>query len=166
MNENMKRKNQAPKEMEGTYIFTVKGNSVTFETNKGETIKVRCHPEDEFDISEAIKVALNKAEIKIGDIIRIVNPGQSYVTSYELFDPMQINHFHYATHFRYGIAPRLNAIGKVVDILEHNVYVIEVKGEYCFDEVKNEHYLNDYIYKDFFYDDTIYLMAEEGIERV
>lgn len=157
MSENKKQKNLAPKELEGTYAFTIKGNTVMFETNRGEIIKVRCHSEDEFDISEAIKVALNKVKIEIGDMVRIVNPGESYTTNCKLFNPVQADHFYYAARFRYGVVPKLNTVGKVVDILEQGIYMIEVKGE---------HLLNNDDYKDLVCDNAIYLMGKNGIEKV
>lgn len=157
MSENTKQKNQAPKELEGTYVFTVKGSSVTIKTNTDEIIKVRCHPEDKFDISEAIKVALYKSKIKIGDVVKITDPSKSYTTKYQLFNPMQTEHFYYAARFRYGVLPSLNAVGQVIDILKENIYVIEVKGE---------HLLNNDGYKKLVCNNTIYLMGKRGIERV
>lgn len=157
MSENTKQKNQAPKELEGTYVFTVKGNSVTIKTNTGEIIKVRCHPEDEFDISEAIKIALDKSKIKIGDMVRITNPGESRTIDYKLFNPMQFEHFYYAARFRYGVVPNLNTVGQVVDILKEKIYVVEVKGE---------HLLNNDAYKKLVCNNTIYLMGKRGIEKV
>lgn len=42
---------------ENTYIVKIKGNKTIVINNKGEEGVAKCHPDDEFDISEGVKIA-------------------------------------------------------------------------------------------------------------
>lgn len=86
-------KNYAPKLMEGKYSLNVKGNKIVVTKHFSEFDRktiVKCSPEDKFDIGEGIKVAMQRLleddEIRVGDTVKIVNPGFGNATMpYELF---------------------------------------------------------------------------------
>lgn len=133
-------KNYAPKEMEGKYSLNVKDNKIVvtqyFSDFNMETT-VQCAPEDEFDIAEAVKIAMQRLQeddkIRVGDTVKIVNPGLGYATlSHELFKDVPLE---YAVNYRYGVVPKRGEVGKVVRFLNRAVALVQVDlGRYEGDE--------------------------------
>lgn len=82
--------------------ITCDGNKVhAILKHDGKVVKraeARCHPDDVFDFETGAEIAFNRLfnegkedkkkddEIKVGDIVRVVNKGRIYPTYYEWFD--------------------------------------------------------------------------------
>lgn len=124
-------KNYAPKLMEGKYSLNVKGNKIVitkhFSDFDRETI-VKCSPEDEFDIGEGIKVAMQRLleddEIRVGDTVKIVNPDFGNATMpYGFFKDVPLE---YVVNFRYGVVSERDEVGKVVQFLSDNAVLVQV----------------------------------------
>ena len=113
---------EAPKWMEGEYTLKVHGRKITIERlNHDDDAPTKshatCHKDDQFDIGEGAKVALDRlkekkekadASIKIGDTVKIVDAGRTYST---------VNNFKdipTAACYRYGVTPLNYMICKVV----------------------------------------------------
>lgn len=132
--------NKAPKELEGEYILTIKDNTITLLDSKSNKYVARCHPEDNFSISEGIKEAFKKKEqdnvIKIGDIVKVTNNSESLTRLDNFFNKYKLER--YATKYRYGTYPCNETVGKVVEIVYVDkivVVVIEtVDGNYVINE--------------------------------
>lgn len=145
-------KNYAPKEMEGTFTLYVKENEIVLVQHKEQEllmidnktinnpikqVSVKCAPEDEFDIAEAVKIAMQRLQeddkIRVGDTVEIVNPGLGYATlSHELFKDVPLE---YAVNYRYGVVPKRGEVGKVVQFLNRAVALVQVDlGRYEGDE--------------------------------
>lgn len=132
--------NKAPKDLEGEYILTIKDNVITLLDSKGKKYIAKCHPEDNFSISEGIKEAFKKKEqdnvIKIGDIVKVTDNSKSLTRLDRFFDKHNLGR--YASKYRYGTYPCNGAIGKVVGIVKIDkvaIVVIEtVNGNYVINE--------------------------------
>lgn len=132
--------NKAPKELEGEYILTIKDNTITLLDSKGNKYVARCHPEDNFSISEGIKEAFKKKEqdnvIKIGDIVKVTNSSESLTRLDNFFNKYKLER--YASKYRYGTYPYNETVGKVVGIVYDDkvaIVVIEtVDGNYVINE--------------------------------
>lgn len=161
-----KRKNYAPKSQEGWYTVHVVDNEVKIIKNscgpliamgeKDKKVTVRCHPDDRFDIGEAIKIGLNRLNmdniIRIGDTVRIVNNGESYctVTNWDDVDKS------YAVHYRFGVVPKNGTIGKVVRTMKDKFVI----------EVLSEKYTGAEEFKNLICSYPVYLMGERGLEKI
>ena len=132
--------NKAPKELEGKYTLTIKNNTITLVDNKGNKYVAKCHPEDNFSISEGIKEAFKKKEqdnaIKIGDTVKVINNSESLTRLDRFFDKYNLGR--YASKYRYGTYPYNETVGKVVGIVKLDkvtIVVIEtVNGNYVINE--------------------------------
>lgn len=139
-NDVLKEINKAPKELEGKYTLTIKDNVITLLDSKGNKYVAKCHPEDNFSISEGIKEAFKKKEqdntIKIGDTVKVINNSESFTKLDRFFDRHNLER--YASKYRYGTYPCNGAIGKVVGIVKIDkmaIVVIEtVNGNYVINE--------------------------------
>lgn len=138
--------NKAPKEMEGSYVVTIKGNKITL-TDKDFNVGIaKCRPGDEFDLGIGIKEALKKIEeakkvINVGNKVEVVNPGKSYI---RYTDWLKKNlKFEDAVRYDYGCCPNEGTNGIVIAIAKHTkednilvafktdnhkVYLVEDKG--------------------------------------
>lgn len=132
--------NKAPKDLEGEYILTIKNNVITLLDSKGKKYIAKCHPEDNFSISEGIKEAFKKKEqdnvIKIGDTVKVTDNSKSLTRLDNFFNKYKLER--YASKYRYGTYPCNGTIGKVVEIVYDDkivVVVIEtVDGNYVINE--------------------------------
>lgn len=139
-NDVLKEINKAPKELEGEYILTIKDNAITLLDNKGNKYVAKCHPEDNFSISEGIKEAFKKKEqdnvIKIGDTVKVTDNSESFTKLDRFFDKHNLER--YASKYRYGTYPCNETIGKVIGIVKIDrvaIVVIEtVNGNYVINE--------------------------------
>lgn len=124
-------KNYAPELMEGEYSLNVKGKELVITKHFSEFDRktiVKCSPEDEFDIGEGIKIAMQRLleddEIRVGDTVKIVNPGFGNATMpYEFFKNVPLK---YVVNFRYGVVPEEGEVGKVVQFLSDNAVLVQV----------------------------------------
>lgn len=145
-------KNYAPKVMEGMYNLNIENNKIVitkeFSGFDRKTI-VKCSPEDEFDIGEGIKIAMQRLleddEIRVGDTVRIVNPGLGNATlSYGFFRNVPLE---YVVNFRYGVVPEKGEVGKVVQFLSDYTVLVRVDfGHYEGNKDYNELYCNNPVY--------------------
>lgn len=133
-------KNYAPELMEGVYTLNVENNKIVVTRHFSEFDRrttVQCSPEDKFDIAEGVKIAMQRLQeddkIRVGDTVKIVNPGLGYATlSHELFKDVPLE---YAVNYRYGVVPKRGEVGKVVRFLNRAVALVQVDlGRYEGDE--------------------------------
>lgn len=138
-----KPKNYADKKEEGYYTVYVKDNKVVVTKHKDRTPRslasgdkqeiVRCHPDDEFNLGEAVNIAVNRiAEddvIRVGDTVKIINAGKGNAklpAGYFKKVPLE-----YIVKFRYGVVPEEGEVGKVVHIIDENYVLIQThSGKY------------------------------------
>ena len=149
-------------EINGKFDVAISKNEVTIKSKDGKiTATAKCHPDDAFDFGEGFRVAMERFrekqkqedEIKVGDTVEIVDPGNGFATDIAFFKDNNL--IDYGMKYRYGVVPNKGTIGKVVYILNKN-YVVEVK---------NEHYEGNLKYKSLLCD-PCYLMLKSGIEKV
>lgn len=79
----MNEKNLAPKNIEGTYILTIEGKTVTITDENGRTRTANCAPDDTFNLGEGVDIAMSRLHdktIRVGDIVKVTRPGQCYTT--------------------------------------------------------------------------------------
>ena len=108
-------KNYCPQEMVGICTVTIAKNQVVISDNSGKkTAVVKCHPDDTFDIGEAMRIGMKRMleddEIRIGDIVKIVNNGEAYCAKTDW--PSFLSKF--ACKYRYGVTPDSGIECKVV----------------------------------------------------
>lgn len=127
---------EAPKWMEGEYTLKVHSRKITIERlshDDGAPTKshATCHKDDQFDIGEGAKVALDRLkekkeeELKVGDKVEIIDSGISYSTLDDV-DPK------FAIRYRYGCAPINGTKGKIVGQYDDNIVYVEVRTEKYF----------------------------------
>lgn len=154
---------EAPKWMEGEYKLKVHGRKITIERLSHEDDGVptkshaTCHKHDQFDIGEGAKVALDrlkdkkeKTTIKIGDKVKIVRAGISYMTLDDV-DPK------FAIRYRYGCVPNNGAIGKVIGW--HNEDIAYV-------EIDQDNFFGNPDYSDLSLNDGVYAMSVTALAKV
>lgn len=155
-------KNYAPKEMEGKYSLNVKDNKIVvtrhFSECDAETT-VRCAPEDEFDIAEAVKIAMRRLQeddkIRVGDTVEIVNPGKCYADLPET--EIKDVPFEYVVKYRYGVIPEAEKKGSVV--------YISNKG-YIFVRVFSEKYEGNADYKHLPCSGAVYCLSRNALKKI
>ena len=79
----MNEKNLAPKNIEGTYTLTIKGKTITITDSSGHTKTANCAPDDTFNLGEGVNLAMSRLHdktIRVGDIVKVIRPGQCYTT--------------------------------------------------------------------------------------
>lgn len=157
-------------EINGEFDVAISKNEVTIKSKDGKiTAIAKCHPDDAFDFGEGFRVAMERFrekqkqkqedEIKVGDTVEIVNPGDGFCTEVDFFK--NNNLIDYGIKYRYGVVPTKGTIGKVVFVENGNeslnkTYVVEVK---------DEPYEGNPIYRTLLCD-PCYLMLEKGIKKV
>lgn len=149
-------------EINGEFDVVLNKNEVTIKSKDGKiTATAKCHPDDAFDFGEGFRVAMERFrekqkqedEIKVGDTVEIVSPGNGFATDIDFFKDNNL--INYGIKYRYGVVPNKGTIGKVV-FVKNKTYVIEVK---------NEHYEGNPAYKGLLCN-PCYLMLESGIKKV
>ena len=153
---------EAPKWMEGVYALKVHGRKITIERlshDDGAPTKshATCHKDDQFDIGESVKVALDRlkekkeeSDLKVGDKVEIVNEGDSYVTLDDV-NPK------FAIRYRYGCVPIKGTMGRIVGW--HNGYIVYV-------EVGKEEYLGNPKYGNLCCNNSIYAIGISALKKV
>lgn len=150
---------EAPKWMEGEYTLKVHGRKITIERlshDDDEPTKshATCHKDDQFDIGEGAKVALDrlkeKKEVKVGDEVEIIDSGLSYATLDDI-DPK------FAIRYRYGCVPNDGTIGRIVGWYSDNVVYVEIH---------NDKYFGNPDYSDLNLSDGIYAMGIKALKKV
>ena len=153
---------EAPKWMEGVYTLKVHGRKITIERlshDDGAPTKshATCHKDDQFDIGEGVKVALDRLKekkeepkFKVGDEVEIINSGYSFAT----LDNVDTK---FAIRYRYGCVPLNGTRGKIVGRYNDRVAYVEVQAD---------KYLGDPNYTSIDCNNSIYAMAIRGLKKV
>lgn len=159
-------KNYAPLEQEGYYTVYVKDNLTIVTKHQDRSPRplkhgdkqevVKCHPDDKFDIGEAMRIGVKRIHpddiIRIGDTVQVANCGKSYST----IRKWPIEYYEYAIRYRYGVHPEDGTIGKVVGKFEDK-YIVQVEKEHSLGVFKYNH-LNCY--------DSVYLLSIDGLNKI
>lgn len=157
--------NKAPKDIVGDYSLSIKDNRITLRDKDGVEVFARCHPEDVFDVGEGVREAFNKLrekredKIKVGDIVEVVNNGESYVILGDFFVNNDLTK--YAARYRYGVAPNNGVFGKVVFIVQDSSDGVERVGV----EVESDSFYGK-INCDMICNDAIYVVGAIGLRKV
>ena len=135
----MNEKNLAPKNIEGTYTLTIKGKTISITDSSGRTKTANCAPDDTFNLGEGVNLAMNRLHdktIRVGDIVKVIRPGQCY-TTYVGWIERNVKSIREAALYRYNESieaggkyrvlymaehGRSSADGVLCYIQEHNVY--------------------------------------------
>ena len=152
---------EAPKWMEGEYTLKVHGRKITIERlshDDGAPTKshATCHKDDQFDIGEGAKVALDRLKgkkeekLKVGDKVEIINSGFSYST----LDNVDTK---FAIRYRYGCVPLNGTRGKIVGRYSDNIVYVEVRSD---------NYFGNPDFADLYCNNSIYAMAIRGLKKV
>lgn len=152
---------KAPKWMEGVYTLKVYGRKITIERlNHDDDVPTKshatCHKDDQFDIGEGVKVALDRLKekkeekLKVGDKVEIIDSGISYST----LDNVDTK---FAIRYRYGCVPLNGTKGKIVGQYDDNIVYVEVR---------TEKYLGDPDYTDLYCSNSIYAMGITALKKV
>lgn len=155
---------EAPEWMEGEYTLKVHGRKITIERlspDDGVPTKshATCHKNDQFDIGEGAKVALDRLKekkeekkLEIGDRVEIVNAGDSYQSLRDVDSK-------FATRYRYGCTPYNGDRGRIVGWRDSNVRMAYV-------EIHNGKYAGNPEYSNIPCGDGIFVMGIKAIKKV
>ena len=153
---------EAPKWMEGVYTLKVHGRKITIERLSHDDdaptkSHATCHKDDQFDIDEGAKVALDRLKekkeepkFKVGDEVEIIDSGFSYAMLDDV-DPK------FAIRYRYGCVPINRTRGKIVGWYSDHIAYVEVHAD---------KYLGDPNYTSIDCNNSIYAMAIRGLKKV
>lgn len=152
---------EAPKWMEGEYTLKVRGRKITIERLSHDDdaptkSHATCHKDDQFDIGEGAKVALDRLKekkeekLKVGDKVEIIDGGFSYPT----LDNVDTK---FAIRYRYGCVPLNGTRGKIVGQYSDNIVYVEVRTDNYFGNPDFETLHCDY---------GIYAMGIKGLKKV
>ena len=139
----------------------IRGNNVIIKLSNGKVGVARCNPTDKFDIAIGTELAVKRAygtekyvindygtetindELKVGDIVRVVDKGEQYSCYLSFFEENKftkyINQFIKRGEIKNGEIAEIKAIGK--HSRGNDLYVIEA-------------------------DNKIYLFPKDGLEKV
>ena len=155
---------EAPKWMEGEYTLKVHGRKITIERlNHDDDAPTKshatCHKDDQFDIDEGVKVALDRlkekkeeSKFKVGDEVEIVDGGDACPTIRDV-NPK------FASRYRYGVCPNNGTIGKIVDWYDK-------KNGLALVHVVEDNYLGNPKYSGLSCFDSIYVIYVSGLKKV
>ena len=153
---------EAPKWMEGEYTLKVHGRKIIIErlsTVANDVLfksHATCHKDDQFDIGEGAKVALDRLKkkkeekLKVGDEVEIIASGASCATLDDV-DPK------FAIRYRYGCVPVNGTRGKIVGRYNDRIAYVEVQAD---------KYLGDPNYTSTYCNNSIYAIAIRGLKKV
>ena len=152
---------EAPKWMEGEYTLKVRGRKIIIERlSHDDTVPTKshatCHKDDQFDIGEGVKVALDRLKekkekkFKVGDKVEIIDGG----ISYSQLDNVDTK---FAIRYRYGCVPINGTRGKIVG--QYNDGIVYV-------EVYSDNYFGNPDYADLRCSNSIYAMGIKGLKKV
>ena len=153
---------EAPKWMEGEYTLKVHGRKITIErlsTVANDVLfksHATCHKDDQFDIGEGAKVALDRLKekkeekLKVGDEVESIASGASRATLDDV-DPK------FAIRYRYGCVPVNGTRGRIVGWYNDSIVYVEVQAD---------KYLGDPNYTFLDCDNSIYAMNIRGLKKV
>lgn len=167
--------NKAKKWQEGEYVIRVTGNHITatkfiqeqknfmnttLDVTKAYKGIAACDPQDEFDLGEGAKMAMNRLNlllndkfgdnIKVGDTVKIVNFGKFYTTYCNWVDK-NVTSSYDKCRYAFKQTPN-NNIGKVLYMAKHE----SQNTMLAFIEVKTAEG----------YTDPCYLISVEGLKKL
>lgn len=154
-------KNYAPLDIVGIYTVSVAKNQVLISDNSGKkTVVVKCHPDDTFDIGEAMRIGMKRIlkddTIHVGDIVKITDNGESYFI--ETNWPNHLSKF--ACKYRYGVIPDNGIKCKVVAEFPSSFdkcYLVQpILSERCYGDEKYSNLTCC----------SIYLVGKRGLKKV
>lgn len=154
-------KNYAPVDIVGIYTVSVAKNQVLISDNSGKkTVVVKCHPDDTFDIGEAMRIGMKRIleddTIHVGDIVKITDNGESYCAETDW--PNHLSKF--ACKYRYGVTPDNGIECKVVA-----EFPSSFNNRYLVQPILSERYCGDKKYRSLTCR-GLYLMGEDGLKKV
>lgn len=154
----MNEKNLAPKNIEGTYTLTIEGRTISITDSSGRTKTANCAPDDTFNLGEGVNLAMNRLHdktIRVGDIVKVVHPGQCY-TTYVGWIERNVKSIREAALYRYDESVSAGGKYRVLYMGEHGV-----DGILC--------YIQEYnVYSSGKIDDRApcYLINIKGVEKI
>ena len=157
----MNEKNLAPKNIEGTYTLTIKGKTISITDSSGRTKTANCAPDDTFNLGEGVNLAMNRLHdktIRVGDIVKVIRPGQCY-TTYVGWIERNVKSIREAALYRYNESIEAGGKYRVLYVAEHG------KGSadtvLCYVQ-KYEVYYNGEINED----TPCYMINIKGVEKI
>ena len=157
----MNEKNLAPKNIEGTYTLTIEGKTVSITDSSGRTKTANCAPDDTFNLGEGVNLAMSRLHdkaIRVGDIVKVVHPGQCY-TTYISWLEHNVKSIREAVLYRYGESIEAGGEYRVLYVADH--------GRNCSDGVLC--YIQEYnVYPSGEIDEyaPCYLINIKGVEKI
>ena len=117
----MNEKNLAPKNIEGTYTLTIEGKTITITNSSGRTKTANCAPDDTFNLGEGVNLAMSRLHdktIRVGDIVKVIRPGQCY-TTYVGWIERNVKSIREAALYRYNESIEADGEYRVLYVAEH-----------------------------------------------
>ena len=117
----MNEKNLAPKNIEGTYILTIKGKTISITDSSGHTKTANCAPDDTFNLGEGVNLAMSRLHdktIRVGDIVTVTCPGMCYTTYIDWLEH-NVKSIREAALYRYNENIEAGGKYKVLYMAEH-----------------------------------------------
>ena len=157
----MNEKNLAPKNIEGTYTLTIEGKTITITDSSGHTKTANCAPDDTFNLGEGVNLAMNRLHdktIRVGDIVKVIRPGQCY-TTYVGWIERNVKSIREAALYRYNASIEAGGEYRVLYIAEHGRNSVD--GVLCYIQEHN-------VYPSGKIDELApcYLINIEGVEKI
>ena len=152
----MNEKNLAPKNIEGTYTLTIEGKTITITDSSGHTKTANCAPDDTFNLGEGVNLAMNRLHdktIRVGDIVKVVNPGQCYSTYVEWIE-RNVESIREAALYRYDESIGAGGEYRVLYMADHG----GVDGTLCYIQECYRGKTDDYA--------PCYLINIKGVEKI
>ena len=118
----MNEKNLAPKNIEGTYTLTIEGKTISITDSSGHTKTANCAPDDTFNLGEGVNLAMNRLHdktIRVGDIVKVVSPGQCY-TTYVKWIERNVKTIREAALYRYNESIEAGGRYRVLYVAKHS----------------------------------------------
>lgn len=170
---NNRPKNYAKEQDEGYYTVYVKDNKVVVTKHKDKSLRamaygdkqeiVKCHPDDGFNIVTAIKLGMDRINmddtIRIGNIVQVVNEGDSYCTLQ--YWPEEYTGL--AHRYRYGVCPTNGMKARVIGTYE----MYKGNTAYIINSIEEEPMAaNSNRYSDLTVSDGIYVISRKGLKKI
>ena len=170
---NNRPKNYAKEKEEGYYTVYVKDNKVVVTKHKDKSPRamaygdkqevVKCHPDDEFNMSTAIELGMNRVNmddtIRVGDIVKVISEGNAYCTIQCWPD----RYIGFAHRYRYGVCPTNGMKARVVGIYE----MYDGNTAYIINSIEKEPMTtNSSRYSSLTVSDGIYVISRKGLKKI
>ena len=157
----MNAKNLAPKNIEGTYTLTIEGKTISITDSSGLTKTANCAPDDTFNLGEGVNLAMNRLHdktIRVGDIVKVIRPGQCY-TTYVGWIERNVKSIREAALYRYNESIEAGGAYRILYMAEHGRSSAD--GVLCYIQEYNVYpsgKVEDYM--------PCYLINIKGVEKI